>query len=113
MSKVAIRIAVCVLMGAALAGCSKQQTASAPKPALSVTITHVATRPLQRTIVVSGSVAAWEELPVGSEANGLAIKQVLVEEGDMVKKGQLLAKLNDSVLKAQLSQQEANVWILH
>jgi len=109
MFKVAIRITVCVLMGAALAGCSKHETATAPKAALSATVTHVTTRPLQRAIVVSGSVAAWEELPVGSEANGLAINDVLVEEGDMVKKGQLLAKLNDSVLKAQLSQQNANV----
>jgi RND family efflux transporter MFP subunit len=109
MSKVAINVALCVLMGAALAACSKQESTTGPKAALSVTIAHVAIRPLQRTIVVSGSVAAWEELPVGSEASGLAIKDVLVEEGDMVKKGQLLAKLNDSVLKAQLAQQNANV----
>ncbi len=109
MSRVAISIAVSVFLGAALAGCAKTEKTTAPKPALSVTITHIATRPLQRTIVVSGSVAAWEELPIGSEASGLAVTDVLVEEGDQVKKGQLLARLNDSVLQAQLKQQKANV----
>ncbi len=113
MSKLAIRIATTVLLGAAsvsLVGCSKQQeTTSAPRPALSVTVATVATHPMQRSVAVSGSVAAWQEIPVGAEVNGLAIKDVLVDEGDKVKKGQLLAKLNDTVLRAQLSQQEANV----
>lgn len=109
MFKFALNAVVCLVLGATLVACQKQQETTGPKPALSVTITQVTTQPIERTIVASGSVAAWQEIPVGSEVSGLAIKQVLVEEGDSVKKGQLLAKLNDTVLRAQLAQQQANV----
>jgi RND family efflux transporter MFP subunit len=109
MSRVALNAVLCLFLGATLVGCGREQATTAPRPALSVTVAQVESRPLQRTIVASGSVAAWEELPVGSEVSGLSITQVLVDEGDTVKKGQLLAKLNDSVLQAQMRQQEANV----
>lgn len=109
MLKVVLKAVVCLFVGATLVACSREQTSDAPRPALSVTVAAVKSRPIQRTVVASGSVAAWEELPVGAEVSGLAITQVLVDEGDTIKKGQLLAKLNDSVLQAQLSQQKANV----
>jgi RND family efflux transporter MFP subunit len=54
-------------------------------------------------------VHAWQELPVGSETSGVAVVELLAEEGDAVKHGQLLARLNDRVLVAQLAQQDANV----
>jgi HlyD family secretion protein len=78
-------------------------------PVQTITVGTVAQAPLGRALVVNGSLAAWDELPVGTEAGGLAIVQVAVEEGDKVTKGQLLAKLDDSVLKAQYAQAEASV----
>jgi HlyD family secretion protein len=78
-------------------------------PVQTITVGSVVQAPLGRALVVNGSLAAWDELPVGTEAGGLAIVQVAVEEGDKVTKGQLLAKLDDSVLKAQLAQAEASV----
>jgi RND family efflux transporter MFP subunit len=78
-------------------------------PVQTITVGTVAKAPLARALVVNGSLAAWDELPVGTEAGGLAIVQVAVEEGDKVAKGQLLAKLDDSVLKAQYAQAVAAV----
>jgi HlyD family secretion protein len=78
-------------------------------PVQTITVGTVAHAPLGRSLVVNGSLAAWDELPVGSEAGGLAIVQVAVEEGDKVTQGQLLAKLDDSVLKAQYAQALAAV----
>jgi HlyD family secretion protein len=78
-------------------------------PVQTITVGTVAQAPLGRALVVNGSLAAWDELPVGTEAGGLAIVQVAVEEGDKVTKGQLLAKLDDSVLKAQYAQAQASV----
>ena len=78
-------------------------------PVQTITVGTVAKAPLARALVVNGSLAAWDELPVGTEAGGLAIVQVAVEEGDKVTKGQLLAKLDDSVLKAQYAQAIAAV----
>jgi len=78
-------------------------------PVQTITVGTIAQAPLGRALVVNGSLAAWDELPVGTEAGGLAIVQVAVEEGDKVTKGQLLAKLDDSVLKAQHAQAQAAV----
>jgi len=78
-------------------------------PVQTITVGTIVQAPLARALVVNGSLAAWDELPVGTEAGGLAIVQVAVEEGDKVTKGQLLAKLDDSVLKAQYAQALAAV----
>lgn len=74
-----------------------------------ITVGSVVQAAMQRSLVVNGSLAAWDELPVGAEAGGLAITEVAVEEGDRVTKGQLLAQLDNSVLKAQLAQAMAAV----
>jgi RND family efflux transporter MFP subunit len=62
-----------------------------------------------RSVTASGSVSAWEEVPVGAETGGLTAIGVYVEEGTYVRQGQLLVKLNDDVLQAQLRQQQAGV----
>ncbi|MFG1314591.1 efflux RND transporter periplasmic adaptor subunit [Xanthobacter autotrophicus] len=64
---------------------------------------------IDRTIVGTGTVAAWREMPISSEASGLAIVEVLADEGDKVKKGQILARLNQTLLLAQLDQNRAAV----
>ena len=88
---------------------SHKPTVAAAVPVQTITVGTVTQAPLGRALVVNGSLAAWDELPVGTEAGGLAIVQVAVEEGDRVTKGQLLAKLDDSVLKAQYAQAVASV----
>ncbi|MFC5390299.1 efflux RND transporter periplasmic adaptor subunit [Brevundimonas bullata] len=64
---------------------------------------------LPRVIVASGSVSAWEEVPVGAETGGLTAVGVYVDEGAYVRQGQVLVKLNDALLQAQLRQQQAGV----
>jgi RND family efflux transporter MFP subunit len=60
-------------------------------------------------LLVNGSLSPWEDLSIGSEAAGLTIVQVLVEEGDWVKAGQVLARLDDALLQAQLRQTQAQI----
>jgi RND family efflux transporter MFP subunit len=98
-------------MGVALLGaCGESKPRDeTPKSAMTITTTPVKARPVARTATVMGTVVAWEEMPVGAEVGGLAITDVLVDEGDEVRKGQVLARLNDSVLRAQLAQQDANI----
>ena len=81
------------------AGASRQTVTAA-------TATSVA---LPRVIVASGSVSAWEEVPVGAETGGLTAVGVYVDEGSYVRQGQVLVKLNDALLQAQLRQQQAAV----
>lgn len=78
-------------------------------PAQSVTVAEVKLVPVSRTLDATGTVTAFEMLPVMSQATGLQIKNVLVEEGDFVKAGQTLVRLDDSVLQAQLAQARASV----
>lgn len=77
------------------------------RPVITVAVMPAAYRAVDRTLAVTGTVSAWDELSVGSEANGLRIEAVHVEEGDEVTRGQVLAELNSSILRAQLQALQA------
>jgi len=74
-----------------------------------VTVATATTRSLARTVTASGTVSAWEEVPVGAETGGLTATAVLTDEGRYVQQGQILVQLNDTLLRAQLRQQDAAV----
>jgi len=74
-----------------------------------VTTAPVVTADMPRVLMVTGSLAAWDELPIGTSTSGLAIVEVLADEGDRVQAGQLLARFDDSVLRADLLQKEASL----
>lgn len=80
-----------------------------PPPALTVAVAPAGTRPMLRVVSGDGSVVAWQELILGADIGGLRVIEVAVEEGDTVHAGQLLARLDDSVLSAQAAQAEAAV----
>jgi RND family efflux transporter MFP subunit len=80
---------------------------AAPTSALTVTVVPAKMGLIPRSLMVTGSLAARDELPIGTETSGLALSAVLVEVGDQVKQGQLLARFNDSVLRAQTQQAQA------
>ncbi len=75
----------------------------------SVTTTKVELTQIPSTLSANGTVTAQELAPVMSQSDGLQITQVLVEEGDLVTKGQVLMRLDDTILKAQLTQAQAQV----
>jgi HlyD family secretion protein len=74
---------------------------------LTVTTAKAQIVEMPQTLLVTGSLAGWDELPIGTSTSGLAIVEVAVDEGDRVVAGQLLARFDDSVLKATLAQTEA------
>lgn len=74
---------------------------------LTVRVATVTRQSMTKNLEISGSVAPWEELSVGAEVGGLRIVQVPVEEGQRVRRGQLLVLLNGDVLQAQLLQAQA------
>ncbi len=78
-------------------------------PTLSVTIAPAQITPVARTLNVTGTVNARDLIPVLPQATGLQIKQILVDEGDSVKRGQTLAVLDNSVLQTQIAQAKAEV----
>ncbi len=103
-------IRACLILSfcVALAACGGRDSEAA-KPALTVSAAPVASEPLARTVEASGTVEAWELVPVGAETGGLTATQVYADEGSVVAQGQVLVKLNDAVLRSQLHQQDASV----
>ena len=96
-------------LAAGPAGCGSETLQKPAAEALTVATAPVALRPVARVVSASGTVHAWQELPIGAETSGAAVVELFVEEGDTVERGQPLAQLNDRVLRAQLAQQEASV----
>ena len=58
---------------------------------------------------IYGSIAAWQEASVGTEANGLRLAEVRVNVGDVVKRGQVLATFAPDTLNADVAQIRAAV----
>ena len=85
--------------------------ASSTAPAQSVTVTKVEAALINRTLKgIDGTVAPLGDIvSVMSQATGLQIKQVLVDEGIYVKAGQTMALLNSDRIQAQLTQAKAAV----
>lgn len=81
--------------------------ASAARSALTVRVVTPQTMAMPVALSATGTVAAWQEAVVGAEANGLRLASVLVEAGDSVRKGQLLATLQADTVRADVAQAEA------
>lgn len=60
-------------------------------------------------ITASGTIAARREMPVGVAGEGGQVVQVLVDAGDWVRAGQVLAVIDRSVQSQQIASQSANV----
>lgn len=82
---------------------------AAVKPALSVQLTEAKSRNLTVSIQANGAVAPWQELVVGSLTSGLRVEEIGVEVGQVVKKGQVLARLEDDSVRADLAVAQATL----
>jgi HlyD family secretion protein len=79
------------------------------KAALTVTAVQPSNSSLALKLAANGNVAAWQEASIGAEANGLRLTQVLVNVGDTVKKGQLLATFAGDSVQADVAQAKASL----
>ena len=77
------------------------------KAALTVTAVQPSNGSLALKLTANGNVAAWQEASIGAEASGLRLTQVLVNVGDSVKKGQLLATFAGDAVQADVAQAKA------
>ncbi|NRQ43157.1 efflux RND transporter periplasmic adaptor subunit [Rheinheimera sp. YQF-2] len=82
---------------------------AAARPTLSVSLTRPQRVVLPLTLSASGNISAWQEASIGNETNGLRLDQVLVNVGDIVKAGQLLASFDADTVRSELAQSQAAV----
>ena len=84
-------------------------TPAVVKAALTVTAVQPSNSSLALKLAANGNVAAWQEASIGAEASGLRLTQVLVNVGDSVKKGQLLATFAGDAVQADVAQAKASL----
>lgn len=82
---------------------------AAPRASLTVAVEAVRSEAIASSISATGTVAAWQEATIGAEESGLRLIDVLVAEGDHVKAGDVVARLDAALLKAELAEQKADV----
>lgn len=96
-----------------IAGCSKEpetiDTKAKEVSIRTVSVDTVTLRPMTGSVTASGLLLPREEVAVGSEISGYRVAELLVDEGSTVKKNQLLARLDPSLLLAKIAQAEANL----
>ncbi len=115
LSKISLIAAAALLVVAGGVWMAKSRTApaaaTAPSANAGLTVSAVAPQTAQwgRSVQVSGGVFAWQTATIASEEAGLRLTEVLVDVGSVVKRGQLLARLSDSSILADLQAQDAAV----
>jgi HlyD family secretion protein len=115
-SRSTLTIALCLALGlTGLFAVTRPSNAQAPKPAASpkASMTVTTGKPTQATLPLrlsaNGNIAAWQDASVGSEASGLRLAEVLVNVGDFVKRGQVLAVFASESVQADVAQARAGV----
>ena len=75
----------------------------------SVTVAAVASEKMLAQISVTGTLVAREEVQIYARIDGYQIEQIMVDLGDKVSTGDVLAQLDTEILRAQLAQAEAEL----
>jgi len=102
-----IRLLLAALLLALPAGAAPAPGAE-PRPP-TVTVTAATIGPIAETAVLTGTLVPREEVMVSPQVEGLAITEILAEEGDAVAAGQVLARLSRDVLDAGVAQNAAQI----
>ena len=106
----AIAAVALIALRAPASDASPDAAAAAPaRPALTVTTTQAQGRALPIALTANGNIAAWQEASIGAESNGLRLAEVRVNVGDVVQRGELLARFADESVQATVAQARAGV----
>lgn len=96
---------------------SDKGTAGSPKinvpvasvqSAPSIQVVVAARKLLVQDLTINGTVFARQEAAVGTDLSGLMVLELNADQGDMVKKGEVLARLDRTTLETQLAQTKAS-----
>ncbi len=91
-------------------GCKKKEAAAGPPPgafASTVAAAQVVVQPIAETLAVVGTLIANEYVEIEAESDG-TVAEILFQEGQPVKKGDLLVRLDETKFAASLAEAEAN-----
>ena len=80
----------------------------APQSAPAIRVAAVTRHELIETLDVTGSIVPRQEAAVGVDVAGLIVRELNADKGDVVKKGDVLARLDRTALETQLVQLDAS-----
>jgi RND family efflux transporter MFP subunit len=99
-------------MAAIVASCGKNESVHAgtekQSSRVEVGVTGVTRKPLTRNLTISSELVPFQEIDVYAKESGF-VKQLLVDYGSHVRKGQLLAVLEIPELEANIQQDESAI----
>ncbi|MBL8428276.1 MAG: efflux RND transporter periplasmic adaptor subunit [Dechloromonas sp.] len=90
------------------AGAAEAAKASS-RPALTVSLTTPQSLDWPLVLPANGSVVAWQEAVIGAEIANYRITEVRVQVGDIVKKGQVLARTASDTVASEVAEARATV----
>ena len=93
-----------------LAACGKDEEpedAGNAASSLAVTLVPATAASIQRSVIASGPVSAYEEMQLGVEISGARVTALNVDVGQAVRRGQVLLKLDHRTLDSELAQAQA------
>lgn len=79
------------------------------KATLAVETTRATAVDWPLNLTLNGAVYPWQEAQISAELGGIKLREVNVDVGDQVKRGQTLAVLADETIIAELHKQQATV----
>lgn len=94
---------------AAVAAQAKASAARSARPALSVQVVRPEQANWALELSANGAIAPWQEAVVGAELSGLRLDAVLVNVGDRVRRGQVLATLASEAVRADIQNAQASL----
>ncbi|MHB8477958.1 MAG: efflux RND transporter periplasmic adaptor subunit [Steroidobacteraceae bacterium] len=103
----AVIVGVVVLLAVRLTQALGVKTVTDRNAIPTVSVTEVGVSTVPTTVSIIGTIAARYDMPIGVEGDGGRVAAIYVEAGDHVKRGQVLARLNVSVLEPQVANLEA------
>ncbi|MBA4396697.1 MAG: hypothetical protein C0394_04855 [Syntrophus sp. (in: bacteria)] len=104
--KTAIILLAMVFVIMALAGCFKKEEKAVKEKVVNVRTATIEKRALKPFIESVGTLKPGEEVMVSSQIDGI-LKELHVQEGAIVSKGMLLARIDDTDYRLELSRAEA------
>lgn len=105
-------LVVLAIVTLALAACGKKAEpdgAGTAASSLAVTLVAATVAPIQRSVIASGPVSAYEEMQLGVEISGARVTALNVDVGQAVRRGQVLLELDHRTLDSELAQAQASL----
>lgn len=105
----AIVVAIIVVAVASRIGSDENANTGPVDTSQAVAVVTVSMQPFHPKIALNGEARPQRDIQVAAPATGVRILQLLVDEGDTVRAGQAMARLDTAVAEAQIRASQASV----